>query len=139
MKPRKSDNGMYLFYGTLRSGQWNNLRFPSFVPIGTEPIKISGFQMVDIGGIPAAIFTGDDLDYILCERFYIPDEKTRDRVDALESGYQFKRVLVDDTAYGIYYFSGPRFLSSMQPTTHPRYTIIPGGDWVKYCNETYRR
>lgn len=115
-------NHLYAFYGSLRKGMTNHLRYSQGMELlFTE--TLTGYRLHAMRWYPYAVRSGDPADHMLVEVYRITDEDTERAIHDLELsvGYHYDEVLLRNQAVGIYLFRR----SGAEPS-------VKNGDWVKF-------
>ncbi len=112
----------YAFYGSLRRGMSNYLKFAPGMRFLYEEV-IPGYQLYAMRHYPYAFKTGSANDFITVEVFKINDPDAERAIHDLEIsvGYYYDEVDIHGESTGIYLFR--------QRGTEP---LVKGGDWVKF-------
>jgi gamma-glutamylcyclotransferase (GGCT)/AIG2-like uncharacterized protein YtfP len=117
-------NSCYAFYGSLRQGMYNHIRFWNLEYLFTE--KLAGYKLYALEHYPIAVQTNVPSDVITIEVMRVTQPTTENEIHQLElkAGYYYDEVTVRGISVGIYLFH--------EGNTQ---TEVPHGDWVRYCSE----
>lgn len=117
-------NSCYAFYGSLRKGMYNHIRFGNLEYLFTE--KLAGYKLYALERYPIAIKTNVPSDTITVEVTRVSNPATENEIHQLElnAGYYYDEVTVRGISVGIYLFH--------DQGTFPE---VPQGDWVTYFSE----
>jgi gamma-glutamylcyclotransferase (GGCT)/AIG2-like uncharacterized protein YtfP len=124
-------NSRYAFYGSLRKGMYNYLRFEKHLTFLYSE-EISGFQLYALEQYPAAIKTNDSIDTIKVEVMRVTNPAVETQIHELELsvGYYYDEVMIRDEMIGIYLFHRKEggSLKSSRP-------LVADGDWVQFLGK----
>ncbi len=112
----------FAFYGSLRQGMANYLRYQSSLEFITKE-TIKGFALYALKDYPYAVKTNNINDELVIEVFKIEDEITRQNIHQLEldAGYIFELIDIAGMKVCIYLFKEPG-------NNH----FVKSGDWVEF-------
>lgn len=117
-------NSCYAFYGSLRQGMYNHIRFGNLEYLFTE--KLAGYKLYALERYPIAVQTNVPSDVIIIEAMRVTHPTTENEIHQLElnAGYYYDEVIVRGISVGIYLFHDAGSNAE-----------VPYGDWVKYLSE----
>lgn len=111
----------HLFYGSLRSGQYNFNRFGPGTQKYIKTVKIPGFKMYNLGYYPCVTESDNLQDEITAELHEVNEEAAK-KIYFMEkgAGYLSKHIEIDGEKAVIYYYTSEHL---------NRNNIIESGDW----------
>ena len=116
----------YAFYGSLRQGLYNHVRFQNHLTYLSTEI-VSGFRLYALEYYPIAVKSNQSSDLITVEIMRITDPKTEIEIHQLEltAGYYYEDIEVRGITVGIYLFQ-----------ENQNKPLVSGGDWVQFLNQS---
>lgn len=121
---KMNKDGLYAFYGTLRSGMENNLYYGTDALVSQGVCWLNGFLLYSLGEYPYAVRCDDATKHIKVEVFHIADHALARTIHDMELavGYYYDEIQANDVLAGIYLFRNPSEGD----------ILIEHGDWVKF-------
>lgn len=115
----------HLFYGSLRSGQYNFNRFGPGTQKYIKTLRIPGFKMVNLGYYPC-VTESDNLQDEITVELHEVSEGAAEKIYFMEkgAGYLPKYIEIDGEKCVIY-FCTPEFIKQSGKENN----IIESGDW----------
>lgn len=127
-----------LFYGSLRSGQYNFDRFNSSYPNGLRKIKtviLTGYKMYSLGSYPACIWTGRAADEVTFDLMEV-SEAAYQAIERMEEGAGYQTNVVEHflTEGNVSTLIKAKvfLFTKTEDLLDSRYPIVESGNWVYY-------